>query len=163
MIENPSVNQWIDSEPELKKDQLADLGIVDDEDVIIDEVENKDADVGNDEVGDKRREDEELTASLVEEEKFDDFDNEEIPTKESCNLLKTIEDNSTPDVESEVVTEDEPDKISEKEVQVVEPVVEAKRDLANEAKEQIEEKTKVDSEAEKSEVIEESEVEQIIE
>ena len=163
MIENPSVNQWIDSEPELKKDQLADLGIVDDEDVIIDEVENKDADVGNDEVGDKRREDEELTASLVEEEKFDDFDNEEIPTKESCNLLKTIEDNSTPDVESEVVTEDEPDKISEKEVQVVEPVVEAKRDLANEAKEQIEEKTKVDSGAEKSEVIEVSEVEQIIE
>ena len=163
MIENPSVNQWIDSEPELKKDQLADFGIVDDEDVIIDEVENKDADVGNDEVGDKRREDEELTASLVEEEKFDDFDNEEIPTKESCNLLKTIEDNSTPDVESEVVTEDEPDKISEKEVQVVEPVVEAKRDLANEAKEQIEEKTKVDSEAEKSELIEESEVEQIIE
>ena len=163
MIENPSVNQWIDSEPELKKDQLADFGIVDDEDVIIDEVENKDADVGNDEVGDKRREDEELTASLVEEEKFDDFDNEEIPTKESRNLLKTIEDNSTPDVESEVVTEDEPDKISEKEVQVVEPVVEAKRDLANEAKEQIEEKTKVDSEAEKSEVIEESEVEQIIE
>ena len=167
MIENPSVNQWIDSEPELKKDQLADLGIVDDEDVIIDEDANKDADVENDEVGDKRREDEELTASLVEEEKFDDFDNEEIPTKESCNLLKTIEDNSTPDVETEVVTEDEPDKISEKEVQVVEPVVEtdveAKHELANEAKEQIEEKTKVDSEAEKSEVIEESEVEQIIE
>ena len=92
LIENPSVNQWIDSEPELKKDQLADLGIVDDDDdVIVDEVEKEDEEVGDEEVGDKRREDEELTASLVEEEKFDDFDNEEIPPKESCNLLKTME------------------------------------------------------------------------
>jgi hypothetical protein len=71
------VNQWIDSEPELKKDHLADLGIVDDDDdVIVDEVEKEvgdDQEVGDEEVGDKRREDEELTASLVFEEKFDDF------------------------------------------------------------------------------------------
>ena len=172
MIENPSVNQWIDSEPELKKHQLADLGIVDDEDVIIDEVENKNADVGDDEVADKRREDEELTASLVEEEKFDDFDNEEIPTKESCNLLKTIENNSTPDVETEVVTEDEPEENSEKAAKVVEPVVEMDVEAqpgTNETIEQIEKETKVDSEVESEieeiepELIEEPEVQQIIE
>jgi hypothetical protein len=109
LIENPSVNQWIDSEPELKKDHLADLGIVDDDDdVIVDEVEKEvgdDQEVGDEEVGDKRREDEELTASLVFEEKFDDFGAiltfwrrilQKSGSENLCSILKSGSENLKP-------------------------------------------------------------------